>query len=651
LGALALIGIAALVVFTLRDLQHTNEATAAAARLRSEIRTSWAELSQAHAALYRAINLKSQNVEVALVHKAKGGFTDGIGRARQTLAAARGAGVPVDPKLVASTAEALEHYADAAGQAASFVEEDAFNATMFMTDAEQKYDIAQHAMADLLAASAVGAEAMDQRMRALLHDDLIVVPLCTVLAIVLSIAASTWLSQLISRPIVALTAVMRRLADGDLDAEPPAAERVDEVGQMAQAMLVFRQHARLARELQEAAEHARDAKDRRQAAMDRYIADFGTSAAGVMASLVRSADAMRRTAAGMAETADRMRGDASSTADGATSSAQNLSAVAAAAGQMSASIREIGGQVAHVSRAVQAAVERASLTDARVGEMAAAADRVGNVVQLINAIAAQTNLLALNATIEAARAGDAGKGFAVVAGEVKALAWQTAKATEDITAQIAAIRIATGQAVGAVRAVGEAIGDVEHVATAIAAAVEQQAMVTHDIVTSVQAVTAATLDATRAMREVSAAADSTSAASQTVLTGADEVGRNADTLRVEVDQFLAAMARTDESDRRLYQRIPGHGAIAALRAAGRPEARLAIVDVSRGGIALRGDLRTEPGEEVEVRLPGTAQPVMARFVRTENGAAALAFHQDPAMLQQIDLALQHIAGLQGCAAA
>jgi methyl-accepting chemotaxis protein len=289
-------------------------------------------------------------------------------------------------------------------------------------------------------------------------------------------------------------------------------------------------------------------------------------------------------------------------------------------------------------------VERALVTDARVADMAKAADRVGDVVRLITEIAGQTNLLALNATIEAARAGDAGKGFAVVAGEVKALAAQTGRATEEISAQIGAIHAATTQAVEAVRAVTESIGQVDQVASAIAAAVEQQTAVTQTIVTNVQSVSVAAQHATTAMREISIASERTDAASRTVLAGADEVGRNAGTLQVEVGQFLAAM-QTDERDRRLYQRTPGNGGVAVLRPPGRGEVRATIQDISRGGMALCADWVAEPGTQVEVMLPAADGPVMARVARSTGGVLGLTFQQDPRMLARIDLALVHVQSL------
>jgi methyl-accepting chemotaxis protein len=363
-----------------------------------------------------------------------------------------------------------------------------------------------------------------------------------------------------------------------------------------------------------------------------------------MGSLVRSAEMMRGVAAEMLDAAQRTRVDATRTADGATVSAENLGSVAAAAEQMSASIAEIGHQVALATQAVQDAVGRAASTDTKVSDMAAAADRVGNVVQLINAIASQTNLLALNATIEAARAGEAGKGFAVVAGEVKVLAAQTAKATDEISTHIGAIRLATSQAVDAVREVGTAIGRVDQVASAIAAAVEEQATVTKDIVASVQTVTAATQDATRAMREVSHVAETTDAASRTVLTGADEVAHNASTLRTEVDQFLLAMASTDEAERRMYERIPGNGAMAVLRAPGTAGLRAPIVDISRGGLSLKCGWTGDPGSEIEVILPETEAAAVTRLVRSANGVLALAFRQDTTTLALVDQVLRRIGG-------
>jgi methyl-accepting chemotaxis protein len=542
ISALVLIGMAVLAISSFSAFQSANELQGRSTDLMSQARDAWTDLARGQAALYRAINLKSQNVEVAIIRTAKNEATQAINRSKQGLASLRLGGLPLDAQLAPDAAKAVDAYAAAAAQAAGFVEDDAFNATMFMTDAEMKYAAAQQKVSSLVAAAVVLDSAIDEQMSELMSARRLTTIVSAVAAVVFSIFVSTVLGRMISRPIVAMTGAMRRLAEGDLATEIPATDRKDEVGQMAQAMLVFKANAEQARSLQAAAEQEHALKARRQEAMDQHTKEFGSSAAGVMASLARSAEAMRATASEMSEAAHRTRASAARAAEGATTSTTNLGAVSAAAEEMSSSISEISQQVGRATRAVAEAVERTTATDAKVGGMATAAERVGDVVKLITDIASRTNLLALNATIEAARAGEAGKGFAVVAGEVKALATQTAKATDEIATQIGAIRTSTGEAVTAVQHVSSAIAEVNEVATAIAAAVEEQAAATREIAASVQTVTAATQDATRAMHDVASIAEHTDAASTKVLAGATDVGRDADTLRGEVARFLDAMS-------------------------------------------------------------------------------------------------------------
>jgi methyl-accepting chemotaxis protein len=356
-----------------------------------------------------------------------------------------------------------------------------------------------------------------------------------------------WVVATVAGPVRGLTRTMTELANGNLAAETHEQDRGDELGAMARALQVFRQHAIDAQ--RQAAEQAtaQAAKEHRRAAMAHCTEAFGVSVSNVLASLVASSDGMRRAADALAEAAAGVRTRAGDTEASAGAASRDLAAVGTAVAQLASSVDEISRQVAAASQVARVAVQQAEASHGKIRGMAVATARIGDVVHLISGIAAQTNLLALNATIEAARAGDAGKGFAVVAGEVKALATQTAKATAEIGAQIAAVRAATEDSVQAMAEVGQTIGQMDSVTEAIAAAVEQQSVSSRQIAASVQSVAGATEQTTHAMRQVTEVASGAGSRSQEVLRAAADIGRDADTLRAEVDRFLAATAE-DSSD-------------------------------------------------------------------------------------------------------
>jgi methyl-accepting chemotaxis protein len=446
----------------------------------------------------------------------------------------------------------------------------------------------------------------------------------------------------ITRPVVAMTAAMTRLAAGDKTIQVLARDRKDEIGDMTRAVEVFLGQAIENDRLAEERAREQAAKERRQIAMDNHTKDFSGSVSGVLASFMTSAATLRRSAAEVGESARQTRTSTSNTVEGSAASARDLNAVAAAAEEMAASIKEISNQVMRVTVSVQVAVERAAVTDSKVASLSETADRIGDVVRLINDVAGQTNLLALNATIEAARAGDAGRGFAVVAGEVKALAAQTAKATEQIGTQIETIRGATQEAVHAVREVGQAIREVVTMASAIAAAVEEQSAATQEISNSVQTVTAATNTASEQLSGVLAIAERTDETSAAAMAAAEEVSRTASTLQGEVTDFLSAMSRGDELERRKYERICGDGLQATLRIGNRPPLQVPVEDISRGGMGVRHNCPDPLGTDTEVGLPG-GSTVRGRIARREGSLLGLAFRQDQASIEVIDGALAFVA--------
>ena len=341
----------------------------------------------------------------------------------------------------------------------------------------------------------------------------------------------------------------------------------------------------------------------------------------------------------MAQAAEAVRDEAGSTAGGATKSSQDLTSVAAAVEELNASVGEISRQLAEAADVARQAVQRADTSHATMQGLSEATARIGDVVHLISDIAGQTNLLALNATIEAARAGEAGKGFAVVASEVKALAAQTAKATADIGSQIDTVRSATGEAVAAMADIGAIIGKINEVSAAIAAAVEQQSATTHEIAASVQAVSGATAGTAQAMQHVVTVADEAGSASRDVLTGAAGIGREAETLRIEVDQFLVAVRDDTTDERRLYERLSMDGVTVGVQTKGRSATRLALRNISRGGAALACDWTLAPGTPLELELLEADGPVPARVVRCNSGELAVVFSSEPHVLAQIDCAL------------
>jgi methyl-accepting chemotaxis protein len=468
------------------------------------------------------------------------------------------------------------------------------------------------------------------------------------LGLVGGLAMAFFVGRGIARPITRMTTTMGTLAAGDHDVTISGADSRDEIGDMARAVNVFKTNMIEAERLAAEQDVARAARSRRQDAMDRHTEAFGHSVTGVMSALGTAAENMRRAADIMTGSAVAVHNKASETAGGAGKSSADLTAVAAAVEQFTASVGEISRQVAVASDVAGQAVRRAEASQATIRGLADSTARIGDVVRLIDSIAGQTNLLALNATIEAARAGDAGKGFAVVAGEVKALAAQTAKATAEIGAQIETVRGATEETVAAMNEIGGIIGRMGDVSTAISAAVEEQSVTTREIASSIQGVAGSTAQAAQAMGQVVQVADRAGDASRKILSEAAEISSESEKLRLEVEQFLSAV-QNDTGERRRFERLAGNGVTAILRLPGKPGAKVIIGDLSRGGVALRHSGAAEVGWDAEVDLPEAGGPVTGRVVRVERGVVSISFSDTSAMLARVDRSLASLSAARKAA--
>ncbi len=423
------------------------------------------------------------------------------------------------------------------------------------------------------------------------------VAILSVTLLAATLAISFFIVQGIVTPVRSMTEAMGRLADGDKSVEIPAQDRQDEIGEMAAAVQVFKDNAirmeemakeqaeadrRAAEEKEKAEEEKRRAEaerleaerqaeeekreaeqkagqekraaeqraeeekraaeqraeEEKRAAMQALADDFERSVKGVVEAVSASATQMQSTAQSMTATAEESSRQSTAVATASEQASSNVQTVATAAEELSTSIAEISNQVAQSAKIAEEAVREAERTNSTVQGLAEAAGKIGDVVGLINDIAGQTNLLALNATIEAARAGEAGKGFAVVASEVKNLANQTAKATNEISGQIGDIQAATEGAVGAIQGIGATIAKINEIASSIASAVEEQGAATSEISRNVQEAAKGTQEVTDNITGVTEAAAETGSAAKQVLDAAGELTEQSSTLRDQVESFL-----------------------------------------------------------------------------------------------------------------
>ncbi|WP_181905283.1 methyl-accepting chemotaxis protein [Aestuariispira insulae] len=437
-------------------------------------------------------------------------------------------------KMIEDTAKALAEYQALLDQLVANNEQLQATKQELTALASQAVDNMKAAVAKVTQGAALYGQASVEEG----HANLLIMGAVILAAIILMIGLGFVNANVLSTPVQKMTRTMTRLAEGDLEAEIPATEYKNEIGDMAKAVEVFKRNGREQADMR--AKEARQIEEReaRQKKLEDLTNRFDAAVTGVLSTVTGAIGQMNEASTAMSQNAKTTM-ERSSTVSTATQEASgNVQTVVAATTELSASIQEISRQINHAASAAQDAVRTASSTNDKIESLAVKAQSIGEVVSLINDIAEQTNLLALNATIEAARAGDAGKGFAVVANEVKSLANQTAQATEQITRQISGIQSETDGSVMAIREIVAGVRGIEELTTTIAAAVEQQDAATSEISRNIEEAAMGTDNVASNIRDVASAAEETGSMASNIQSDSDNLKRESERLRGEVESFL-----------------------------------------------------------------------------------------------------------------
>ena len=374
------------------------------------------------------------------------------------------------------------------------------------------------------------------------HETVMGMVISALIGLVLAAGVAVVLMRRLTRPLPVITGVVETISEGDHSVNVPFVDRGDEIGAVARAVEVLREAQAERFQLSQASEAEAQNRIERQKRLEELIAGFRATVTDVLGTVRGTTDNLDVTARKLTEVAQETTHRSGTVAENSGAASQNVQTAAAAAEELSASIGEISRQLSETTGTVGRATETVGATNVKIESLAEGAQRIGDVVRLISEIAEQTNLLALNATIEAARAGEAGKGFAVVASEVKSLASQTARATEEIGAQVGSIQSSTTEAVDAIRAIGEIIEEVNNTTSAIAAAVEEQGSATAEISRSVTDAASGTSAVAEHAAEVNAAADQTNDSASEVLASVETLAADSQRLGEAVDSFLSDVA-------------------------------------------------------------------------------------------------------------
>ena len=374
---------------------------------------------------------------------------------------------------------------------------------------------------------------------AMLRQAIVAMTSAAGIAAMLALLATMLLVRRVTKPLNAVTDALTTLADGGTDVEVRHAGRADEIGAIARTIDVFKANRIERRHLEtERSSAEKAAAEQRKTELNRFVEAFRTKIGGIIEQVLNSAHRFEKDAQQLSATARSTTEMSGQSADASRQASEHVRSAATASDELSQSITEISRRVQDSNTVAADAVKQASATDQRMAELSAAGDRIGDVVKLITSIAEQTNLLALNATIEAARAGDAGRGFAVVAQEVKNLAGQTAKATDEISSHIVNMQRATGDSVEAIKAIGHTIERISEITASISAAVEEQGTATQNIAQGVQAAAGGTLEVAENIERVARNAGTNEATSGQMLQSAKALSDVSIHLRDAVEEFL-----------------------------------------------------------------------------------------------------------------